>query len=211
MPASDHISRATSPGGLSSLLAKAVGYHRSGRVERARTSYQQVLEDYPDQPDAMHLLGVLECECGNHRLAIALIGKAIESAPAQPAFYSNLGNAFRGVGSIEKAIACYQKSIAVDSNFRSAHYNLAFAYRQVGRLSDAETIIRKALGKKATGLITPHSFRHFFVTTILRGSGGNIKLAQELARHKNISVTQRYAHLSDGELDQGYWDIFEKK
>ncbi len=69
--------------------------------------------------------------------------------------------------------------------------------------------VREALGPEAVGTITPHSFRHYFVTTVLRGSGGNLKLAQALARHRNISVTQRYAHLSDDELDRGYWDIFE--
>jgi site-specific recombinase XerD len=72
------------------------------------------------------------------------------------------------------------------------------------RVAETET-----LGAEAVGTITPHSFRHYFVTTVLRGSGGNLKLAQELARHKNIQVTQRYAHLSDEELDRGYWDIFE--
>ncbi|UCF29574.1 MAG: tyrosine-type recombinase/integrase [Chloroflexota bacterium] len=70
--------------------------------------------------------------------------------------------------------------------------------------------VAAALGPQAKGTITPHSFRHYFVTTVLQGSGGNLKLAQELARHKNISVTQRYAHLTDDELDQGYYDIFEK-
>jgi site-specific recombinase XerD len=70
-------------------------------------------------------------------------------------------------------------------------------------------IVARALGPDAKGTVTPHSFRHFFVTTVLQGSGGNLKLAQELARHKNISVTQRYAHLTDDELDQGYWEIFE--
>jgi integrase/recombinase XerC len=69
--------------------------------------------------------------------------------------------------------------------------------------------VREALGNEAVGTITPHSFRHYFVTVVLRSSG-NLKLAQELARHKNIAVTQRYAHLSDDELDKGYWDIFEQ-
>lgn len=69
--------------------------------------------------------------------------------------------------------------------------------------------VRLALGDEAVGTITPHSFRHYFVTTILRASG-NLKLAQELARHSNIQVTQRYAHLSDDELDKGYYEIFEK-
>lgn len=70
--------------------------------------------------------------------------------------------------------------------------------------------VREALGAGAEGTITPHSFRHYFVTTVLRASGGNLKLAQELARHRNIQVTQRYAHLSDDELDRGYYEVFEK-
>jgi len=69
--------------------------------------------------------------------------------------------------------------------------------------------VRQALGDEAEGRITPHSFRHYFVTTVLRASG-NLKLAQELARHASIQVTQRYAHLSNDELDKGYHDIFEK-
>jgi integrase len=69
--------------------------------------------------------------------------------------------------------------------------------------------VKEALGAEAVGSITPHSFRHYFVTTVLRASGGNLKLAQELARHKNIQVTQRYAHLSDDELDKGYFEVFE--
>jgi integrase/recombinase XerC len=69
--------------------------------------------------------------------------------------------------------------------------------------------VKKTLGDAAEGKITPHSFRHYFVTTVLRASG-NLKLAQELARHANIAVTQRYAHISDDELDKGYFEIFDK-
>jgi integrase/recombinase XerC len=69
--------------------------------------------------------------------------------------------------------------------------------------------VRQALGADVRQAITPHTFRHYFVTTVLRGSGGNLKLAQELARHRNIAVTQRYAHLSDDELDRGYYEIFD--
>ena len=73
-----------------------------------------------------------------------------------------------------------------------------------------EQRVRESLGEAGVGTITPHSFRHYFVTTVLRGSGGNLKLAQELARHKNIQVTTRYAHLSSDELDQGYGEIFDE-
>lgn len=70
--------------------------------------------------------------------------------------------------------------------------------------------VEQFLGKEMVGKITPHSFRHYFVTTALRGTG-NLKIAQELARHKNIQVTQRYTHLSDDELDKAYHEVFEKK
>jgi integrase/recombinase XerC len=69
--------------------------------------------------------------------------------------------------------------------------------------------VQQALGDKAEGHITPHSFRHYFVSSILRASG-NLKLAQALARHENIQITQRYAHINDDELDKGYYEIFEK-
>ena len=70
--------------------------------------------------------------------------------------------------------------------------------------------VTQALGESASGRITPHSLRHYFVTTVLRASG-NLKMAQELARHTSIQVTQRYAHLSNDELDRGYHEIFNAK
>ncbi len=69
--------------------------------------------------------------------------------------------------------------------------------------------VREALGGEEVGKITPHTFRHYFVTTVMLSSRGNLKLAQKLARHESIAVTQRYAHLTDEELDRGYWEIFE--
>ena len=69
---------------------------------------------------------------------------------------------------------------------------------------------KEILGEQAALAISPHTFRHYFVTNVLIGSGGNMKLAQELARHKSIQVTQRYTHLTDDELDKGYHQIFEE-
>lgn len=66
----------------------------------------------------------------------------------------------------------------------------------------------QALGSQSN--ITPHAFRHRFVTEVLRSSG-NLKLAQGLARHVNIQTTSNYAHLSNDELDKGYHEVFEAK
>lgn len=67
--------------------------------------------------------------------------------------------------------------------------------------------VEECLGKEAVGTITPHSFRHYFVTNVLRKTG-NMKIAQEFARHSSVTVTQRYTHISDEDLDKKYDNIF---
>lgn len=67
--------------------------------------------------------------------------------------------------------------------------------------------VAQALEGQAVSRITPHTFRHYFVTMVLRGSG-NLRLAQILARHQEISTTQLYAHLTDSEVDERYWELF---
>ena len=77
---------------------------------------------------------------------------------------------------------------------------------KTGRMIVSERV-EECLGKDAVGTITPHSFRHYFVTNVLKKTG-NMKIAQEFARHSSVTVTQRYTHLSDEDLDRKYDDIF---
>jgi integrase/recombinase XerC len=63
-----------------------------------------------------------------------------------------------------------------------------------------------ALGEDASGTITPHTFRHYFVTRVARRHG--VLLARHLARHESVSTTERYAHLADEELDKAYEEVF---
>lgn len=57
--------------------------------------------------------------------------------------------------------------------------------------------------------IRPHDFRHYFVTAIWLETG-DIKLAQELARHEAISTTTRYTHIG-GRIEKQYDDIFNRR
>jgi len=89
-------------------------------------------------------------------------------------------------------------------------------FAQHGRINKVKAMsvdgMRKAIKsrmKEAGAECRIHDFRHYFVTTVLRKSD-NLKLAQELARHSNIQTTQRYAHLSDSELDASYVKIFNE-
>lgn len=67
---------------------------------------------------------------------------------------------------------------------------------------------REAVGE-AADQIHPHSFRHYFVTVVLLATN-NMEKTRRLARHKSITVTQRYAEI-DPELDQDYYEIFDAR
>jgi site-specific recombinase XerD len=57
--------------------------------------------------------------------------------------------------------------------------------------------------------ITPHTFRHLFVTEVVQATG-DIRQAQLMARHESISTTERYSHFAESELDQTYEEVFGK-
>jgi site-specific recombinase XerD len=67
----------------------------------------------------------------------------------------------------------------------------------------------KALGEEAQGTITPHTFRHYFVTRAARQQ--DILLAQHLARHESINTTSSYTHLTETEIDEAYAAVFDDK
>jgi len=71
--------------------------------------------------------------------------------------------------------------------------------------------MRKAIKermKEAGARVRIHDFRHYFVTMVMLASDGNLKMAQELARHESTQTTQRYAHFTKSELDKNYDQIF---
>jgi integrase len=73
--------------------------------------------------------------------------------------------------------------------------------------------MRKAIKermKEAGARVRIHDFRHYFVTMVMLASGGNLKMAQELARHESTITTQRYAHFTNSELDENYDKIFNQ-
>ncbi len=53
-----------------------------------------------------------------------------------------------------------------------------------------------------------HDFRHYFVTMVYLATG-DLKAAQELARHSDSKTTSLYAHLG-GKIDEIYDDVFNR-
>jgi protein O-GlcNAc transferase len=62
---------------ISEALAIAVEHHQAGRMQAAEQIYREVLRVDPNQPEALHLLGLIAYQKGRHETAIELIEAAI--------------------------------------------------------------------------------------------------------------------------------------
>ena len=58
-----------------------VQHHTAGRLPQAETIYQQILQADPNQPVALHLLGVIAHQMGKNDAAVDRITKALTIKP----------------------------------------------------------------------------------------------------------------------------------
>jgi len=123
----------------------AVQHHNEGRLSQAENIYQQILEKNPNQPVALHLLGVIAHQMGKNDRAVDLISQALAIRPDFAAAHSNLGLALQDLGELEEAEASYHKALALKPDYAEAHNNLGNALKDLGKLEDAVASYQKAL------------------------------------------------------------------
>ncbi len=147
-----HDLNATNVESPSDMLMKAVTLHQSGRLDEARTIYQELLRMNPRDCHALHYLGLIALQQENYANAANLIREAIKLDRRVPAFHCNLGNAYKGLGQIDSAIAAYVEAVRLDPNFQAAHNNLGNIYLEQGRQAEGISSHRRAMLMKAEAL-----------------------------------------------------------
>ncbi|MGQ9837221.1 MAG: tetratricopeptide repeat protein [Cyanobacteriota bacterium] len=133
------------PDTLAATLEAATQWHQSGNLQQAEAAYRQVLSLQPNQPDALHLLGILYYQTGRLEEALAAISEAIRLKPGQAAFHSNLGAVLQALGRLEEAITHYTQAVALQPDHLQALFNLGFCHFQLGQYEQAEPYYRQVL------------------------------------------------------------------
>ncbi len=127
------------------VLQGAVAHHNAGRLAEAEAGYRQVLAAAPQQPVALHLLGVIAHQVGQHRQAVTLIRQALTLAPDYPEARNNLALALAALKQHADAAAELRQAVALKPNYPEAHNNLALQYQALGERAGAEAHLRQAL------------------------------------------------------------------
>jgi len=123
----------------------ALQHHTSGDLLKAEGIYQQILQVDPNQPVALHLLGVIAHQVGKNDLSVDLITKALAIKPDYAEAHSNLGNTLRELGKLNEAAVSCSKAIAIKPDHAEAYSNLGIVLQAVGQSDEAVSSYNKAL------------------------------------------------------------------
>jgi predicted TPR repeat methyltransferase len=126
-------------------LQQAMQCHGGGRLDEAEAAYRAVLAAEPANPDALHLLGVLQAQRGRHDEAAELITAAIAANPHEPMFHNNLGNVCTERGRLDEAEASYLRALQLDGSRVDALNNLGVLLGARGNADGAEQVLRRVV------------------------------------------------------------------
>ena len=130
------------------MLETALGHHRAGRLAEAEALYRQILTGDANHADALHLLGMIEHQHGQHETAVSMILKAIAINPNVAAFHSNLGTIFQTQGKLEEAGASFERALTLKPDWAEVQSNLGNILHAQGKLDEAAVCQERALALK---------------------------------------------------------------
>jgi protein O-GlcNAc transferase len=131
---------------LNEILNEGLGLHQAGKLDQAEQKYAQVLDQEPENQDALHFLGLIAHQRGDLASAAELIGRAIQIDEARPTFHYNLGAVGAAMGDYECAAVSYRRALELESDHFDAAYSLGTVLGQSGKPDEALQALEIALG-----------------------------------------------------------------
>jgi tetratricopeptide (TPR) repeat protein len=130
-------------------LAQADRHRTAGRTDEARRLYRRILERAPNEPEALHWLGVLAYKDGNPTAALSLLERAIartpETAPAAAQRTYHLAEVQRGLDRHSEARVNYDRAVVGMPGMADIHFGLGCSLLALNEMAEAAAAFRQAL------------------------------------------------------------------
>jgi predicted TPR repeat methyltransferase len=110
-------------------LREVIAKHRAGDHAAAESGYRQHLKEFPNDPSALHFLGLLRTHQGRNEEAVKLMVAALEIDPEYVDAWSNLSVAYLKERDFERSEFCARKAIEISPQFANAWASLGMTLR----------------------------------------------------------------------------------
>lgn len=186
------------------VFAQAIEHHQRGDLQQAEQLYRQVLSQRPDHAHALHYLGVVAHQVGQHAAALDLINRSLACDPSQSRFYNNAAEVLRAMGRPSDAASALRRALEISPDEPDYLGNLAIALFDLNELEEAEALFRRAIAGNPA-LPEPH----LHLSRLLQKRGRmddalrEAKQAVEVAPgHHNASLNLAMILLADKQLEE---------
>ncbi|MDZ5649160.1 tetratricopeptide repeat protein [Nitrospirillum sp. BR 11828] len=130
---------------VDALLADAAARHQAGDAAGALPLYRAVLDRQPDQPVALHLMGLALAQVGRAEAGLPFLRRTVDLMPGYAAAQSNLGNVLQSLGRPAEAEPHYRQALAATPDRPDVLTNLGNALLAQGRAAEAAACQERAL------------------------------------------------------------------
>ncbi|CAO3432797.1 tetratricopeptide repeat protein [Azospirillum doebereinerae] len=117
---------------IAEALSIALDLHQTGRYAEAEELYRRILDADPENPQALHLCGLLIAQLGRLEEADVVLGRAIAADPLAADPHTNHGKVLRALGRPDNAIRRFRHAIALRPALVEAQEGLGHAERERG-------------------------------------------------------------------------------
>ena len=114
---------------LQQTLNQGVQWLQKGDFGRANECFSGILDQSPDEPNALHMMGVIARKQNQLDAAEKYFRRSLNAEQRQPQVLNNLANLIRGMGRVEEAIGLYEKAVRMEPRFADGWFNLGLTYQ----------------------------------------------------------------------------------
>jgi tetratricopeptide (TPR) repeat protein len=130
---------------IKSRIRVAWKRHKKGDLAFAYRQYKNILQQDPNNADALHYLGLIAQQSNRPEEAISLIKASIAADGFDPSAYNHLAQIYHSSGMERQAMEMFEAAVRTDPFHVDSLNNLANMLRNCGKADDAIDLYRRAL------------------------------------------------------------------
>lgn len=136
-------------------LERALAHHAAGRLDLAEAGYREVLEQDPEDRDALFNLGRVLRRSGRGEEALQVYRRVLALHPGSAEAQLRVGETLSALGRPQEALQVLEAVLASNPDYAPAHNSLGMALREAGRLDEALAACQRAVALDP-GLMLAH-------------------------------------------------------
>jgi Tfp pilus assembly protein PilF len=123
----------------------AVHFHSQGLLDNARTLYEGVLKQFPNDFAVRYHLGLLESQAGHIERAAEHFGRAVQANPQNADAQNNHAFTLQQLDRDTEALAAYAQALALRQDDTDIAINLGLLHKKLQQLPQAVAVFDRAL------------------------------------------------------------------